>query len=1008
MFNKRQKIIFFIVAGLFLVFQPFGLKTDLLRYEGQTKNPYRVSVNLSANSALAYEAGESTLITKVLSGESPENGKWVRQFYSTFLSIFNILMVAVLVFIAIANILRIEIGTYEIKKLLPYFLVAAILANLALPILTILSRVVDTLSDVWLFKPKGAMMDYMTQGGYKEKMSIRALVTTIGAIIVGNFTGLGLIIGLIITLSATIIGILFILILNFRPFIIYILAAISPLAIACLVLPPTQKYFKKWLSTILIWLFLPVISYAIINIGYKVPTSMSIAGDGLIKSIIGVYLPLIIRSGLLLLAIRVPFSLEKDISGLIHQLGRWTGQRAAALPGYIGGLQKNKKLEMLAQRNIDGNSGRMDRALTWGAKGLMKISKKSTEGLTAGDIPRAMGWIARGGGLAGENRVSRLSQRLGTTWDSVVRLGGLLPEEFGVLPLAQLSNFSVYRKLAMDKQKTREHEAGLDTRGVNVFAREQHVRFHADDNRTMFDDQSYDQISKFMGIMFDQEGRVLLDPNGPFVKYRTKFEEAMQKGNLGDIGDEKSLLGRAAKEVGVTNIGNEEDLNMVFASFLGQNFAQTDSQSTWWRSMLRMEIESSDDNDFAEFILALRAKQRSSKTYFTPPGYVYVCFESEDQKNRRVRTTTGRNAGDPGNGGTAPSGSPISTDDEDGEDQSYENQEADSDIRALRSGMVDLSPGSIQALADELVVQGAISSNSDQLARVFAKELGGMRKSMNEIGLDDDSINSIFLAMKRGSIKTSQDLVQYLPQGIANKNQAVFERLAALQSSRALAFSAAGSTQVSQDTRLYAQRMAQNYSGITQSTRNGLDIYEAADKISLHESGLGSISEAELNSAKTVIARTLNVPTEAVNQKVAQSAARAFEALGSISGDKARITIQSPELVQATASQQIRDDLVISATKRISDAVKNSVATQKPISDKSFGEIRAEIQTALDLQLQISRPDLSGITDQIKQKIASEVTTQLLSRDIKEASEQSIFGDVQKSIAEAKDKISRP
>lgn len=998
MSNRRQKITFFVVAIFFLIFQPFDFDFSNFDPNHQNAGGTGTVFGVEKQRAFAYEQGESSLVTKVLTGTS-EDSTWVKKFYNTCLAIFNILIVAILIFIAIANILRINIGTYEIKKLIPPFLYAVLFANLAFPIFVILSKFVDSLGTISLFTPRSYGIGYMYQGGGTEKLSISALAETLGAIIVGNITGLGALIGLAILLGGMIVGILLSLTFSFRPYIIFLLAAISPIAIACLVLPQTEKYFKKWLSAIIIWFFLPIMAYAVINIGYEVPTSMSLDGDGFVSSIVGVYLPLLIRCGLLLLAIRIPFSLEKDISGLIQRVGKWTGGRAMALPGYVGSWQKNPMLSTWAKKDPNAPGAKWhEKARIGAARQLVGAGKWATKGATAGDLLRPLGAVAGAVKLKGvQGSLKTASDRLDSEF---ARLGPGL----SVMPIAQLSNFSAYRKLAIEKQKKREYEAALDALGMNPIDRESHFRFHYEDNRGMYDDSSYDEISAAMGLEIDPKGKLIgKKADGEYEINKAKFIAAAAKGNFGKAGDNKSILGKAMNAVRKAG-GNVNDMEQVYQAFLGQNFAQTDSQSTWFKAFTLLERDGKDDDDFVEFIHALKAKQRASKSYFSPESFIEVALETEAERDDRIRRKTGR-----GGPGPVPSGSPGETGGDQGETgedaEDYGAVAARRDAERLRSGFVDLSPTTISALADTMVAQRAISSEPEQLSRAFAKEFAGMRKSMAEMGLDDESIDAISVAVKQGNIKSDRDLVRYLPQGIANKSKAVFERLAMSQSSKALAYSAAGSSDIAQNTRTYAQRMAGNYADIAQSTRGGIDIYEAADKLSLQENGLASLSQAEIDSAKQTIATALNISTQAVNQRVAQSTARAFEALGTIPGDKTNITIQTPELVQATASQQIRDDLAISATKQISDAVKNSIATSKPISAESLGSITGEIQTVLDLQLQISKPNVSGITDQIKRNIAADITRQLVSRDFSTASEQSVLSDVQKLISEAKDKF---
>lgn len=339
MLHIRQKItkitlIALIAVGILAIPSISLVKSD------SNQPPYRNSISLKLQTAKAVSPQYE--ITQVLAGKQTKV-QWVKSLYEISRGFLNVLLFLILVYIAFMNILNREMNNYAIKAILPKIIIVAVVANLALPIFTLLSGVVDNIqTNVGLFKPQGIDWDYIVYAGGNiwQSMGFWAIFGIIGLMITGGITGFGCIIAGILILGAIIIIILLNLILAFRPYVVLLSAAVAPIAIGCYILPQTKSLFDRWIKIALPWLFLPLPVFFLINLGWRIPLNFSIAGDGAVSSIIGVFLPAAFRAGLLILAIRFPFTIEKDVTAGIKKLGELTAMGAKAGIKGMGAWEK--------------------------------------------------------------------------------------------------------------------------------------------------------------------------------------------------------------------------------------------------------------------------------------------------------------------------------------------------------------------------------------------------------------------------------------------------------------------------------------------------------------------------------------------------------------------------------------------------------------------------------------------------------------------------------------------
>lgn len=193
---------------------------------------------------------------KVIQEKSGSVGAW-----GIFRDIANIVLVAFFTIILISQISGFGIDNYGIKKLLPKIIVAAILINLSY----IICQIAVDLSNILGFGLK-RMMDEMAEGiniaegdyfskkGYTASGNIVSMLSVILATGIASLAiwSQGLVAAILAALAAVlvaVIGVIFVFaLLSVRQAGVILLVVISPVAMACYMLPNTKSLFNKWLK----------------------------------------------------------------------------------------------------------------------------------------------------------------------------------------------------------------------------------------------------------------------------------------------------------------------------------------------------------------------------------------------------------------------------------------------------------------------------------------------------------------------------------------------------------------------------------------------------------------------------------------------------------------------------------------------------------------------------------------------------------------------------------------
>jgi len=207
---------------------------------------------------MAEKLYEGTL-TKFLSidarlfNDDPNSG--TLQAWTTFQAIANIAFVILLLVVIFSQLTGAGIDNYGIKKILPKLIVAAILINLSY----ILCRLAIDISNILGFGLKRLFDNIpvtLTVAGETVGSGGANIITILILALIGGVgiaaivsSGLAILLPLLLGILSVAIAIFFVfLLLGAREAGVVILTVISPLAIACLMLPNTKKLFDKWLK----------------------------------------------------------------------------------------------------------------------------------------------------------------------------------------------------------------------------------------------------------------------------------------------------------------------------------------------------------------------------------------------------------------------------------------------------------------------------------------------------------------------------------------------------------------------------------------------------------------------------------------------------------------------------------------------------------------------------------------------------------------------------------------
>lgn len=272
------------------------------------------------------ELSQSTSeLTDSLSPTQSSNPSATYRGFTITRNIMGLMVVVALFVFAFANILHIEVNTYAIKKAIPSIIIAIVGGVLSIYIVFLLSRFVDFTYRLNIFSPYqayhpmqnifggyfslGATADQLKDGSVRLIFDIGG--SLIGASKISFFAG---ILGSVMLVIPALAVFAFEYVLSLRAFAVQILTIIAPAAFACLVLPQTQIFFRKWWSYMLIAIFFaPLANFVFYVLNLFGPSSTDVTA----------FMALwFLKTVALILLIRFPFTVEMDVKKILAAVSK--------------------------------------------------------------------------------------------------------------------------------------------------------------------------------------------------------------------------------------------------------------------------------------------------------------------------------------------------------------------------------------------------------------------------------------------------------------------------------------------------------------------------------------------------------------------------------------------------------------------------------------------------------------------------------------------------------------
>jgi len=341
-------VFFFIFSGIFIPLVSYaGGWVETLR-KGIIKYLLYIIIKLAVNIAKFFTELAGSLLNWVLSPDfinisyTNPSGPRANTIIETGLNVTrgfaNMLLVLILVYIAIATILR--LAGYETKKLLVTFIFVALLVNFA-PV--ICGVIVDASNIVMNFFVEDLKADTFGKIMSTKVESISVGFTERTEIESGwsQITQLAVMVPFlwILTLILLLFTILFIL----RYLVIWLLVILAPLAFIAYILPNTRKYFEQWWNQLLGWSFIGVTCGFFLYLGLllvtKVPTVISTpttSGDGTFNAILPFFVSIVFLGIGFTFGLKTSAAGASTVIGAVKARGRSTVRAGSKAGRWIG------------------------------------------------------------------------------------------------------------------------------------------------------------------------------------------------------------------------------------------------------------------------------------------------------------------------------------------------------------------------------------------------------------------------------------------------------------------------------------------------------------------------------------------------------------------------------------------------------------------------------------------------------------------------------------------------
>ncbi|HWT39982.1 MAG TPA: hypothetical protein VN081_01750 [Dongiaceae bacterium] len=323
-------------------------------------------------------------------------------------SFANVVFVILFLIIIFSQLTGAGVSNYGVKKTLPKLVIAAVLVNVSYWIGAVAVDV-SNIAGQGIYDALANVKDQMNIGDLSQNwgnivtallagdaiaISGGALVTGAAAVTAGLVVAAGpeaiialalLVIPLLLAAVLAVLIVAFLLIA--RQAMVVILILVSPLAFAAMLLPNTERYFKKWSQLLLTMLTMfPLVS--IVFGGAQIAGLAITSTAGTTKDPVATGLAIIIGQLVMVLPFFFLFTLIRKFSG--SELAGWAGKIQASGKRAIGGIKKltnpiaNRKLG-LAKSNIQSGNIRR-RYRRDGSETLMSRLGGASAGMVGGTM----------------------------------------------------------------------------------------------------------------------------------------------------------------------------------------------------------------------------------------------------------------------------------------------------------------------------------------------------------------------------------------------------------------------------------------------------------------------------------------------------------------------------------------------------------------------------------------------------------------------------------------------
>jgi hypothetical protein len=287
-------------------------------------------------------------------------GQIARSAYSRILTFANFGVLLLLIVIALANILQIQINTYSIKKLLPGLIIGLLLANASFFIVRSMLELsgyaasglisadqVDERGD----GPTTMLTQFLGFGDVGKGKPLTNQQGDINLNLVFQQAVMNLFI-LIAAVLVFILGFLFAL----RSLIFYILVPLAPLAFIGLFFPPLNKIWGRWWSLVVNWTFMNVVAFFWLWLGFTWMASVPPVDEG--EGVFGYLINYVFGIAMIYLAMKTPFTLAGEAKTYLNKwndFGKGIGMQYT--PYGAGNRALNQIKSNMAQKQKLAESG---------------------------------------------------------------------------------------------------------------------------------------------------------------------------------------------------------------------------------------------------------------------------------------------------------------------------------------------------------------------------------------------------------------------------------------------------------------------------------------------------------------------------------------------------------------------------------------------------------------------------------------------------------------------------